>query len=100
MPNNANSLESNVPSSIEIEEMLVGRLTGRQLTYLCFGGGIAYNLIFKLPNHYIGWPLGGIVLIAVYFLGFYKMKKHDRYLSEHLYYYYKYNNEQQIFLNK
>jgi hypothetical protein len=93
-------LDSTLPASIDIEEMLVGRLTARQLTALCIGGGIAYNVIFKIPNHAIGWTLGAIILIATYFLGFYKMRKYDRYLLEHLYYYIKFREEQQIFINK
>lgn len=100
MSDNGIMLESNLPASIDIEEMLVGRFSARQLAYLCVGGGLAYNVVFKLPNHYIGWTLGVLIIVATYFLGFYKIKKYDRYLSQHAYYYFKYRNEQQVFINK
>lgn len=99
MANNGDFLESSLPASIDIEEMLVGRITARQLGYLIIGAGIGYRF-FKMSNHYIGFTMTICILIATYFLAFYKIKKYDRYLSEHLYFYWKYKKEQQVFLNR
>lgn len=100
MSDNYDPLESNIPASIDIQEMLVGRLTARQLIYVCIGGGLFYNSALKMSNHYIGWGIGIVVAILTYLLGFYKIKKYDRFLDEHAKYYYFYKNTQQIFLNK
>lgn len=100
MSDSGNYLESSLPASIDIEEMLVGRLTARQLAYVFFGGAIIYNFGFKMPNPYLGWSLAGVVAIAIYFFGFFKIKKYDRYLSEHAMFYFKYKREQQVFLGK
>ena len=93
-------LESYLPASIDIEEMIIGRLTAKQLAFVCVGSAICYNLMFKISNRYIGWSLGIIIAILIYFMAFKKMKKYDRFFYEHWWYYYKYNSEQQIFLNK
>lgn len=94
------SLESNLPASIDIEEMIVGRFTSRQLIYLCIGAALFYDCAFKIPNRYIGVGLGVVIVIITYFLGFYKMKKYDMNLSDYIYYMLKYRQGQQLFLNK
>lgn len=93
-------LESNVPASIDIEEMIVGRFTARQLTYLCVGALTIYNSAFKISNHYMGALISLVVATVVYFLGFYKMKKYDMRLDEFARYYFIYKKEQQVFINK
>lgn len=100
MADNQVFLESNLPASIDIEEMIVGRFTAKQLIYLCIGAALLYDCIFKIPNKFIGWTFGALVAAATFFLGFYRMKKYDMSMSDYLIYYFKFKNSQQLFLNK
>lgn len=100
MADGGDFLESYLPASIDIEEMIIGRLTAKQLAFVCVGSAISYNLMFKIPNRYVGWSLGIGVAILIYFSAFKKMKKYDIYFYEYWWYHYKYKSEQQIFLNK
>lgn len=94
------SLQSNIPANIDIEEMIVGRFTFKQLIVLLIAGALIYKTGFKMDNTFLRVSLPIIIAITSYLLGFYKLKKYNRYLSEHLYYIIKYKNEQQIFLSK
>ena len=100
MSNEQFSLESNLPASIDIEEMLVGRFTAKQLIYLCIGGALFYDCAFKISSSYIGWSLAVLVAVATFFLGFYRMKKYDMSMSDYIYYSFKYKQSQQVYLNK
>jgi len=93
-------LESNLPASIDIEEMIVGRFTTKQLIYLCIGGALIYDCAFKIPSRYIGWTLAVLVAIATYVLGFYRMKKYDMSMSDYIYHSFKYKQSQQFYMNK
>lgn len=100
MANSSSFLESNLPASIDIEEMIVGRFTTRQLIYLCIGSAVVYNCIFKIHSHYIGWTLGAIAGVLTFLLGFYKMKKYDMDLSGYVICYLRYKQSQQLYMNK
>lgn len=93
-------LYSNLPASIQIEEMILGRLTFRQLIYVVLGATVSYQAYAIFDLRIITFVILALSAAAVYVLGFFRISKYNRHLTEHIYYRIMYKSRVQAYLPK
>lgn len=97
---NTGGLFSNLPASIQIEEMILGRLTFRQFIFILVGVYITYQTFMIFKMSVISFTVAIVTAVAVYMLGFFKIWKYDRHVTEHLYYSFLYKTKPQVYMPK
>lgn len=95
-----NSLFANLPASIQIEEMLLGRLTFRQFIILLLGSYVSYQTYITFKVSVITLLVMLLSGLVVYFAGFFKIKKYDRYITEHIYNKFMFKSRTQVYIPK